>query len=46
MTTPIKGDDGILYHRELNYIYLSNLGGVLYHHELTYSILPSIYFID
>jgi hypothetical protein len=26
MTTPIKGGDNMLYHRELNYISLPNLG--------------------
>jgi hypothetical protein len=39
MTTLIEGGDGMLYHCELNHIYLSDLGGVLYHRELTYPIL-------
>jgi hypothetical protein len=42
MTTPIEGDNGMLYYRELSHIHLSNLGGVLYHRELTYPVLPSI----
>jgi hypothetical protein len=44
-TTPIKGDNNILYHHKLSHIYLSNLGRVLYHHELTYPILPSTFIL-
>jgi hypothetical protein len=40
-TTPIEGDDGMLYHRELSHIHLSDLGGVLHYRELTYLVLPS-----
>jgi hypothetical protein len=45
-TTPIRGDDSILKHYELNPYYLSDLGGILYHPEITYPVLPSTYFVD
>jgi hypothetical protein len=46
ITSPIEGDNNMLYYCELSHIYLSNLGRVLYYYELTYSILSSTYFID
>jgi hypothetical protein len=45
-TTPIKGDDGMLKHYELNLYHLSNLGRMLYYPEMTYLVLSSTYFID